>query len=158
MSRCLSGEYEHKLDAKGRLIMPLKIRSELGESFMVTKGIDCCLYVYGMTEWEEFVEKLNKLPMTNRTARAFKRGFLAGAVKCEPDAQGRILLTPKQREYAHIDKEVYVIGNGEKARKSGMDLRILVIIRPAWTSLRTNLMHLILAFRKRMVDGYGICT
>ena len=76
MSRCLSGEYEHKLDAKGRLIMPLKLRSELGESFMVTKGIDCCLYVYGMTEWEEFVEKLNKLPMTNRTARAFKRGFL----------------------------------------------------------------------------------
>ena len=57
MSRCLSGEYEHKLDAKGRLIMPLKLRSELGESFMVTKGIDCCLYVYGMTEWEEFVEK-----------------------------------------------------------------------------------------------------
>ena len=56
MSRCLSGEYEHKLDAKGRLIMPLKLRSELGESFMVTKGIDCCLYVYGMTEWEEFVE------------------------------------------------------------------------------------------------------
>lgn len=115
MSRCLSGEYEHKLDAKGRLIMPLKLRSELGESFMVTKGIDCCLYVYGMTEWEEFVEKLNKLPMTNRTARAFKRGFLAGAVKCEPDAQGRILLSPKQREYAHIDKNVYVIGNGEKA-------------------------------------------
>ena len=106
MSRCLSGEYEHKLDAKGRLIMPLKLRSELGESFMVTKGIDCCLYVYGMTEWEEFVEKLNKLPMTNRTARAFKRGFLAGAVKCEPDAQGRILLSPKQREYAHIDKDV----------------------------------------------------
>ena len=93
-----TGEYEHKLDAKGRLIMPLKLRSELGESFMVTKGIDCCLYVYGMTEWEEFVEKLNKLPMTNRTARAFKRGFLAGAVKCEPDAQGRILLSPKQRE------------------------------------------------------------
>ena len=73
MSRCLSGEYEHKLDAKGRLIMPLKLRSELGESFMVTKGIDCCLYVYGMTEWEEFVEKLNKLPMTNRTARALDR-------------------------------------------------------------------------------------
>ena len=115
MSRCLSGEYAHKLDAKGSMIMPLKVRSELGESFMVTKGIDCCLYVYGMTEWEEFVEKLNKLPMTNRTARAFKRGFLAGAVKCEPDAQGRILLSPKQREYAHIDKDVYVIGNGEKA-------------------------------------------
>ena len=119
MSRCLSGEYEHKLDAKGRLIMPLNLRSELGESFMVTKGIDCCLYVYGMTEWEEFVEKLNKLPMTNRTARAFKRGFLAGAVKCEPDAQGRILLSPKQREYAHIDKDVYVIGNGENVLFGG---------------------------------------
>lgn len=115
MSKCLSGEYEHKLDAKGRVIIPQKLREELGLSFMVTKGIDNCLYIYGMSEWEEFVEKLNKLPMTNRTARAFKRGFLAGAVKCEPDSQGRILLSQKQREYAGIDKQVYVIGNGEKA-------------------------------------------
>lgn len=115
MSRCLSGEYAHRLDAKGRVIIPQKLREELGAFFMVTKGIDRCLYIYGMTEWEEFVEKLNKLPMTNRTARAFKRGFLAGAVKCEPDAQGRILLSQKQREYAGIDKDVYIIGNGEKA-------------------------------------------
>lgn len=115
MSTCLSGQYEHKLDAKGRLIMPLKLREELGESFMVTTGIDHCLYVYGMEEWQVFVEKLNQLPMINRTARAFKRGFLAGAIKCEPDSQGRILLTQKQREYARIDKDVYVIGNGEKA-------------------------------------------
>lgn len=93
MSRCLSGEYEHKLDAKGRLIMPLKLRAELGESFMVTKGIDKCLYVYSNEEWESFVEKLNKLPITNRTARTFKRRFLSGAVKCEPDGQGRILLS-----------------------------------------------------------------
>ena len=106
MSRCLSGEYEHKLDAKGRLIMPLKLRAELGESFMVTKGNE---------EWESFVEKLNKLPMTNRDARTFKRRFLSGAVKCEPDGQGRILISPKQREYAEIDKDVIVIGNGEKA-------------------------------------------
>lgn len=95
--------------------MPLKLREELGESFMVTTGIDHCLYVYGMEEWQVFVEKLNQLPMINRTARAFKRGFLAGAIKCEPDSQGRILLTQKQREYARIDKDVYVIGNGEKA-------------------------------------------
>lgn len=115
MSKCLSGEYEHKLDAKGRVIIPQKLREELGLSFMVTKGIDNCLYIYGMDEWKEFVDKLNKLPMTNQTARAFKRGFLAGAVKCEPDAQGRILLSQKQREYARIDKEVYIIGNGEKA-------------------------------------------
>ena len=66
MSRCLSGEYEHKLDAKGRLIMPLKLRSELGESFMVTKGIDCCLYVYGMTEWEASYDQQNGQSLQER--------------------------------------------------------------------------------------------
>ena len=98
MSKCLTGEYEHRLDTKGRLIMPSKLREELGCTFMITKGLDNCLYVYPNDEWQQFADKLNQLPMTNKSARQFKRFFNSGAVKCETDAQGRV-----------------IIGNGEKA-------------------------------------------
>lgn len=115
MSKCLTGEYEHKLDTKGRLMMPAKLREELGCTFMITKGLDNCLYIYPNEEWQAFAEKLNQLPMTNKSARQFKRFFNSGATKCEIDGQGRILLPATLRDFANIEKEVVIIGNGEKA-------------------------------------------
>ena len=158
MSRCLSGEYEHKLDAKGRLIMPLKLRAELGESFMVTKGIDKCLYVYSMDEWEQFVEKLNKLPMTNRTARTFKRRFLSGANRMDREES----FSPLNRESTQrlirmLLSSVMVRRLRSGARLTGTATRTLLMTR-AWQSLQTSLMSLILVFKRRMVVEYGICT
>lgn len=115
MSACLIGEYEHRLDSKGRLIIPSKLREELGCTFILTKGLDNCLYIYPNDEWKSFAEKLNLLPMTNESSRKFKRFFNSGAVKCELDSQGRILLPPNLRGFANIDKDVVIIGNGEKA-------------------------------------------
>ena len=81
----LIGEYEHSVDQKGRLIMPSKLREELGEKFVVTKGLDGCLFVYSLTEWEIFEGKLKALPISNKNARDFTRFFLAGATECEID-------------------------------------------------------------------------
>ena len=86
------GEYNHTIDAKGRLIIPAKFREPLGEEFVLTRGLDGCLYIYPMDEWEAFEEKLRALPLTNKDARAFSRFFVAGATTCELDKQGRILV------------------------------------------------------------------
>ena len=79
------GEYNHTIDAKGRLIIPAKFREPLGEEFVLTRGLDGCLYIYPMDEWEAFEEKLRALPLTNKDARAFSRFFVAGATTCELD-------------------------------------------------------------------------
>ena len=115
MSKCLTGEYEHRLDTKGRLIMPSKLREELGCTFMITKGLDNCLYDYPKDEGQQIAHKLNQLPMTNKSARQFKRFFNSGAVKCETDAQGRVIIPQTLRTFANIEKDVVIIGNGEKA-------------------------------------------
>ena len=86
------GEYNHTVDAKGRLIIPSKFREALGDTFVVTKGLDGCLFVYDNAEWNVFEEKLKQLPLTNKSARQFVRFFLAGAAEVEVDKQGRILL------------------------------------------------------------------
>lgn len=104
------GEYQHNLDAKGRLIVPSRFRDELGERFVITKGLDKCLFVYPQSEWKIFEEKLKTLPITNAGARKFVRFFFAGAAECEPDAQGRIIIPSNLREYADIKKEVVSIG------------------------------------------------
>ena len=83
------GEYNHTVDAKGRLIVPSKFREQLGDEFVVTKGLDGCLFVYENTEWKALEEKLHALPLTNANARKFSRFFLAGATTCEVDKQGR---------------------------------------------------------------------
>ncbi len=82
------GEYNHTIDAKGRLIIPVKFREPLGNEFVLTKGLDGCLFIYPMDEWEAFEEKLRALPLTNKDARAFSRFFVAGATTCELDKQG----------------------------------------------------------------------
>ncbi|MBO5292711.1 MAG: division/cell wall cluster transcriptional repressor MraZ [Lachnospiraceae bacterium] len=106
------GEYNHTVDAKGRLIIPSKFRESLGETFVVTKGMDGCLFVYDNQEWKLFEEKLKTLPLTNKEARKFVRFFLAGAAEVEVDKQGRILLPLGLREYAGLEKDVVLIGVG----------------------------------------------
>ncbi|ADD02747.1 MraZ protein [Thermoanaerobacter mathranii subsp. mathranii str. A3] len=106
----LMGQYEHTIDAKGRVIIPAKFREELGEKFVLTKGLDNCLFVYSLEEWKNIEAKLKTLPLTKKDARAFTRFFLAGAVECEIDKQGRILIPANLREYAKIEKDVIFIG------------------------------------------------
>ena len=108
------GEYNHTVDAKGRLIVPSKFREQLGDEFVVTKGLDGCLFVYENTEWKALEEKLHALPLTNANARKFSRFFLAGATTCEVDKQGRILLPAVLREFAGIDKEAVLVGVGSR--------------------------------------------
>ena len=105
------GEYNHTIDAKGRLIIPAKFRETLGEEFILTKGLDGCLSIYPMDEWESFEEKLKALPLTDKNARAFLRFFVAGATSCELDRQGRILIPSTLREFAGLEKEVVLTGN-----------------------------------------------
>ncbi|MBO7357718.1 MAG: division/cell wall cluster transcriptional repressor MraZ [Lachnospiraceae bacterium] len=104
------GEYNHTIDEKGRLIIPSKFREELGNSFVVTKGLDGCLFAYDNTEWTALEEKLKKLPLTNKDARAFARFMLAGAALVEVDKQGRILLPQVLRGFAELEKDVVLIG------------------------------------------------
>ena len=104
------GEYNHTIDAKGRLIVPAKFREILGDNFIVTKGLDGCLFVYPNDEWTRFEEKLKSLPLTNKNARQFTRFLLAGAAACEVDKQGRILLPQVLREFASLEKDVVLVG------------------------------------------------
>jgi len=104
------GEFQHNVDTKGRIIVPAKFREGLGERFIVTRGLDKCLFVYPMNEWEILEEKLKKLPLTKKDARAFTRFFFSGAVECEVDKQGRINIPQPLRNYAQLDKECVVIG------------------------------------------------
>lgn len=103
------GTYEHGLDAKGRVIIPAKLRDNLGESFVVTLGLDGCLFAYPMDEWESFVNKLKELPGT-KEARKLQRYFLAGAAPCEVDKQGRVLIPANLREQAGLSKDVVFVG------------------------------------------------
>ena len=110
----LIGEYEHSLDVKGRLIMPSKLREDMGEKFIITKGLDSCLFVFSQNEWTKFEEKLKTLPLTNKNARDFVRFFLSGATECEIDKQGRFLVAANLRQYANMEKDVVIIGVGTR--------------------------------------------
>ena len=107
-------QYNHTIDAKGRVIIPAKFREKLGESFVITKGLDGCLYGYAKEEWSAFEEKLGTLPITNKNSRQFTRFFLAGAAECELDKQGRILIPSVLREFAALDKDVVLVGVASK--------------------------------------------
>ncbi|MCI5492902.1 MAG: division/cell wall cluster transcriptional repressor MraZ [Lachnospiraceae bacterium] len=104
------GEYNHTLDAKGRLIVPSKFREQLGDEFVVTKGLDGCLFVYPNEEWQNIEEKFRNIPLTTKDARKFSRFFFAGAASCEVDKQGRILLPTVLREFADLQKDVVSVG------------------------------------------------
>lgn len=104
------GEYQHSIDAKGRIIVPSKFREELGYKFILTKGLDNCLFIYPMEEWKKFENKLVTLPISSKEARAFVRYFFSSAVECEIDKQGRLNIPQHLREHARIDKELVTIG------------------------------------------------
>ncbi len=104
------GEYKHSLDSKGRLIVPSKFRDSLGENFIMTKGLDSCLFVYPQEGWVQLENKLKSLPLTNKDARAFVRFFFAGANECTIDKQGRILIPLSLREHAKLNKDAVIIG------------------------------------------------
>ena len=104
------GEYSHSVDSKGRIIVPAKFRTGLGERFILTKGLDNCLFVFPEKEWEIFEEKLKRLPLTSRDARAFVRLFFSGAAICERDRQGRMTLPANLKKHANINKDVITIG------------------------------------------------
>ena len=107
-------QYNHTIDAKGRVIIPAKFREKLGDNFVITKGLDGCLYGYAREEWSAFEEKLGTLPITNKNSRQFTRFFLAGAAECELDKQGRILIPSVLREFAALDKDVVLVGVASK--------------------------------------------
>ena len=104
------GEFSHTIDEKGRLTIPAKFRDELAEGLIVTRGIDRCLAVYPMKEWNRLAEQVSALPLTDRLARAFRRLVFANASDAVPDKQGRILIPPRLREYADLNGEAVVTG------------------------------------------------
>lgn len=104
------GEYNHALDSKNRIIVPSKFREELGAKFVLTKGLDGCLYAYTIEEWKELEKKLKALPLTSKDARAFTRFFFSGANEIEIDKQGRALIPQNLLEYAKIEKDIVSIG------------------------------------------------
>ena len=108
------GEFHHNLDEKNRLIIPSKFREELGKKFVVTRGLEECLFVYSLDEWNKIVEKLRSLPFTNKDARTFMRMFLSGATECELDPNGRILLPSNLINYCSLTKEAIILGVSER--------------------------------------------
>ena len=122
------GEYNHSIDAKGRIIVPSKFREKLGEQFVVTKGLDGCLWVFSSAEWELFSEKLTSLPVARKDARNFSRFFLAGATEAETDKMGRILIPQVLRDYAGLTKDAVLIGAGS---------RVEIWNKEAWEAVST---------------------
>jgi len=105
-----TGEYHHTLDGKGRVIVPSRLREGLGDRFVVTRGLDNCLFVYPNAEWVRLEQKLKQLPFTKSDSRAFMRLFFSGAMEVEADKQGRILIPQNLREYAGIERDIMFIG------------------------------------------------
>ncbi|GGF82809.1 division/cell wall cluster transcriptional repressor MraZ [Paenibacillus aceti] len=118
------GEYQHSIDEKGRIIIPAKFRDLLGSSFVITRGLDQCLFVYPMQEWEQLEQKLKTLPLMKSDARAFTRFFFSGATECEWDKQGRVNIPGNLRQYAGLEKECVVLG---------VSNRVEIWSRSTWT-------------------------
>ena len=106
----LSGEYRHNIDSKGRVIIPSKIRDEMGSKIVITRGLDGCLFGYNEKNWNSILEKLNTLPYTKRDARNFTRFMTSGAITLEFDRQGRVNIPSYLNEYAHLTKDVVIVG------------------------------------------------
>ena len=115
------GEYHHTIDEKGRIIIPAKFREMLGDNFIVTRGIENCLFVYSMDDWTKITDKLNSLPFTRRDARTFNRFFMSGATSVELDKQGRSNISAPLIDYAHLVKDCVVIGTGDRIEIWGQE-------------------------------------
>ena len=110
----LMGEYHHNIDEKNRLIIPSKFRSELGEKFVITRGLENCLFVYSYSEWENIVSKLKALPFTKKDSRNFTRFFLSGATECTLDKSGRVCITSPLVHYAGLTSSCVIIGANDR--------------------------------------------
>ena len=108
------GEFHHNIDDKARIVLPSKFREELGETFVITRGLEGCLFVYSKIEWNNIVSKLKTLPFTKKDARAFLRFFLSGAVECQADKQGRVAIPTPLVNYANIEKQCVIIGVNDR--------------------------------------------
>lgn len=108
------GEYHHTIDEKGRIIIPAKFREELGNTFIVTRGIENCLFVYSEENWAQITNKLNSLPFTKKDARTFNRFFMSGATNVELDKQGRVNISKPLIDYANLLKDCVIIGTGDR--------------------------------------------
>lgn len=104
------GEFQHNIDSKGRLIIPSKLREELGETFIVTRGMDGCLFGYTLDEWSLLEDKIKEMPLSKKDARTFVRFFYSAATECDIDKQGRINLPANLRKYAELEKPCVIIG------------------------------------------------
>ncbi|MBC1226033.1 division/cell wall cluster transcriptional repressor MraZ [Listeria booriae] len=104
------GEYQHNIDIKGRLIVPSKFREQLGDQFVITRGLDKCLFAYPLDEWKKVEEKIQTLPLTKKDARSFTRFFFSGASECELDKQGRMNIPSNLTSYATLEKETVIVG------------------------------------------------
>lgn len=142
----LMGKYQNSIDDKFRMIIPAKFREQLGHKCVLTRGIDLCLYIYPMAEWELLMEKLSALPMSDPDARAFVRHFYANAVDVDIDRQGRLTIPQELRDWAGINKELITIG---------LLNRIEIWAKDAYedSSNKTELKHS--DFAKKMIE-YGI--
>jgi len=110
----LLGEFKHNLDSKNRVTVPAKLRMELGEKPVLTRGLDHCLFIYPNRDWQLFMEKLNKLPLGQAKARNFKRFILSGASEIDIDEMGRVLIPEPLKKYSGLKKEVVIIGVGDR--------------------------------------------
>lgn len=137
------GEYQHALDGKGRLFIPARLREELGDRFIMTRGLDRCLFVYPLAEWATLERKLKELPFTRSDARAFVRFFFAGATECELDNQGRVLIPANLRNYAGIERETVIIG---------VSTRLEIWSLEAWENYSANVRDNFAEFAEKLVD------
>ncbi|MFD1471468.1 division/cell wall cluster transcriptional repressor MraZ [Companilactobacillus mishanensis] len=108
------GEFHHTIDSKGRLIIPSKFRQEIGESFVVTRGMDGCLFGYPMDQWNKLEAQLDKLPLTKKDARAFTRFFYSAATEVEFDKQGRINLSAPLVSFSKLEKNCVIVGVSDR--------------------------------------------
>lgn len=139
----LMGEHKHNIDAKGRLIMPSKFRSDLGEKFVLTRGLDGCLFGYPQEAWSALEEKLKQLPLAKKEARAFTRFFYSAAVECEIDKQGRINIPQTLREHAKLEKVCHVIGVSE---------RIEIWSETRWNQVSDDVEEMFDSIAEEMID------
>ena len=137
------GEYQHTIDIKGRVIIPARLREGLGDKFVVTKGLDGCLFAYPPQEWSNLEQKMRSLPFTKADARAFVRFFFAGAIECEVDKQGRVLIPANLREYARLEKDVVVIG---------VSSRVELWSRERWDDYNSESASSVEEIAEKMVD------
>jgi len=140
------GEYQHTIDSKGRLFIPARFRDGLGEKFILTKGLDSCLFAYPPQEWTTLEQKMRSMPFTSSDVRAFVRFFFAGACECDVDKQGRILIPSNLRKHAALDREVVVVG---------VSLRVEIWSREKWDKYNSESAEMVEQIAEKIV-GFDI--